>query len=443
MIDSKKLNSTEQIFEVLNRVACSSNVVLISRIKGPQTEEILRQAFLLVQYRHSRLNYRIVGFLDSLHFETEGLAKIPFRVVYKPHSDQWQEVVLEELNEKIDSSKSLIRSVFLRPGNDRNISYLITTLHHGITDVSSNIRLHQDLLTYCQKIASGEPIDNASSLPILPSLEALLPETIKGFRGKMKGLLFLLQSGLKQLWYRPKTLGFETCLPFELRRTGLVHRELNEEFTQKLVNSCRNEKATIQGALCAAMMLTAARKIRAGKIKDISVSCCSTVDVRKLLEPVVRKEQMAMLSSFLASYHTIKTDTSFWELARDVKQQLESGLLRGTPLSQLLMASRKMIDNFLSNPNLSAWTVTIGNARADIPRVYGSFELEEINLAMASAAYGGVFYAGIVNFAGKIFLNFFFSDPSISRETMENLANSVVSYLVDACQKEIVPGLSL
>lgn len=53
--------------------------------------------------------------------------------------------------------------------------------------------------------------------------------------------------------------------------------------------------------------------------------------------------------------------------------------------------------------------------------------LEEISFVPALAAFGGVFAAAVSTFQGKMLLNFMFSEPSISQETIEELANNVIS----------------
>ncbi len=448
MINNRQLVPMEQAMEILNRRAGSYNVVTASRIKGPLREELVRQALDLVQRRHPRLNSRIVGALDNLRFETEGTQKIPLRVVNKLHNDQWQEVVVEEMNEKIDSSKVLLRAVLVHIESEDSTSYLLTTIHHAITDGLSGIRLHSELLTYCKSLASGERISQISTLPALPPVEELMPESMKGFRGRLNGILFLLRLTLKQLWNRPKTLGFEKCVPIELRRCGMIHRQLDEKLTQQLVELCRQEKTTVQGALCAAMLLAAARRITAVQKTDVCfLSCESYVDLRRRLKPVVSDQNMGVLASFLTSfhtirtnatntaYHTLQTNTSFWELARDVTQQMKVGFERGDIFSTVLMF-KKIIESVLAQPNEVPLTVAVTNAgRVNIPKNYGLFQLEEISYYPAQAALGGVFTAAVATFEGKMLLNFIFSEPSISRETMESLVDSVMSYIVDVCDR--------
>lgn len=435
MTNTRKLVPVEQAVELLNRRAASYNVVTISRIKGYLGEEILRQALDLVQARHPRLNSHIVGSLDNLQFETEGTQKIPLRVVNTFHREQWQDVVHEEMNEKLDSSNVLLRTTLVRMTSETNTSYLLTTVHHAITDALSSIQLHAEILTYCQSLASGKERIEVPTLPALPPIEELLPESMKGFRGTLNSMGFLLRLMVQQLWNPPKTLGFEKYVPIELRRCGMIHRQLDEALTQKFVNCCRTEKTTVQGALCAAMLLAAASKITAVDQTDVRLSCQSFVDLRQRLNPVVSNQDMGLLASFVSSFHTLRKTTSFWELAQEVKHQLNAGLKRSDIFIPILLF-KTMIESLLTRPNQVPVTVALTNAgRVNIPAVYGSLELEEISFVPAQAVFGGVFGAAVATFEGKMLLNFVFSEPSISRETMEFLADSVMSCIGEVCNQ--------
>ena len=432
MTDNRKLASSEQAMEILNCRATSFQVVTISRITGQLSEEILRQALDLIQCRHPRLNSRIVGELDSLRFES-GAIKIPLRVVNNLHKEQWQEIVLEEMNQKIQSHKGLARAVLVGCESENNVSYLMTTLHHAISDGLSCIRLHSEILTYCQKIASGEPIGEVDRLRLLPPIQQLLPKSIQGFPGVMNGIFTLLRLKFQQIWHRPETLGFEKYVPTESRRASFVHRQLEEELTQQLINLCRNEKTSVQGALCAALMLAVARKITGNKRTDVHLSCRSYVSLRKRLQPEVSDENLGLLASSVTSFHALKRNTSFWDLARDVKQQLEASL-EGNDIFSIVLMFRKIVESFLNHPNQAPASVAITNiGRANIPQVYGQFKLEEISFVPAQAAFGGIVSAAVSTFQGKMLLNFMFSEPSISQHTMEEVANNAISCLVDAC----------
>lgn len=197
MTHNRKLASNEQSMEILNRCASSFNVMTTSRIQGYLSKEIVSQALELLQSRHPRLNSRIVGTLDNLHFEA-GTEKIPLRVVYQQHNQQCLEIILEELNEPIESDKGLARAVLISlPGE--NINYLLTILHHAIADGLSTVQLHSEILTYCSKIVAGDTDIKISRLHSLPNIKELLPKSMQGKLGVVKSFLSLLRLKLKLL----------------------------------------------------------------------------------------------------------------------------------------------------------------------------------------------------------------------------------------------------
>ncbi len=432
MKNDRELDSNEQALEILNRCANSLHVVTTSRIAGQLTAEILRPALNLLQKRHPRLSSRIVGSLNSLRFE-DGAVSIPLRVVKKNYSFQWQEVVLEELNQKIASYQGLARAVLVRFECENNLNYLIITLHHAISDGLSSVQLHSEILTYCQKIACSEPISKVVSLPPIPPIQQLLPKPLQGWQGLISGVFSLLQLKFQQVWYRPETLGFEKYVPIDSRRSSMIHRQLGEKITERLVNCCRQEKTTVQAALCTAMMLVVAKKITDEKKLNVRLSCQSFVSLRQRLQPIIGNENLGMLASSIISYHTIGENSSFWNLARDVKQQIEASL-ECNDIFSIMLILRKIVEFSLAHPKEIPVSVALSNiGRVNIPQVYGSFKLEEINFASAAAVTGGALLATVSTFAGKMFLNFIFSEPSISQKTMEQMANNTVICLVDAC----------
>ena len=431
MLYDRKLSPLEQVIEIVNRRAGAYNIVTICRINGLLSEEVIRQALELLQARHPRLNSRIVNKLNGLHFET-GYIQIPLRVVTKLHPQQWQEVVWQELNQKIESHKSLMRVVLVHLNNEKNVNYLITTIHHAIADGLSCIQLHSELLRYCQKIISFEPIE-VVSLPALPPLKKLLPDSMRGWKGVVNIFLTICRHVLKEIRYRPQTLKFEKFAPIESRRTGIVHRKLNEAQTTKLLNVCRKNKTTVHAALCAAMLFAAGKKITAGKKTNVNLSCWSSINLRNRLKPKVSDEHLGVLVSGDISCHNLRTNTSFWDLARNRKQQMEASI-EGDQVFCSALLIELLTDFLLTYPRQMFATVGVTNVgRVNIPSDYGVFELEEISFVPALGAFGGLCVAA-VTFEEKMVLNFMFSEPAISQETAEILADHVLACIVEACK---------
>ncbi len=356
------------------------------------------------------------------------------RVVRQSKTEQWQEVVDEEMNKGIDSSKGLLRVVLVHLLGKEHITYLITTIHHAIADGLSSIQLHSEILTCCQKIVSGEPINPVNSLTPLPPIEELMPEWTKGFRGRINSIIFLLKISLLHIWNRPKTLGFERYVSIPKRHCNIIHRQLDQDLTQKLVNHCRQENTTVHSALCAVLMFTVGRKIIIkGNRKNVRVNCLSYFDLRRHLKPQISDEDMAVLASSTMGFYTIDKNRSFWELAREVKQKLEVSKKSGD-LFKMILIAKHLIEFCFIYPRQVAATVSVSNVgKINIPKHYGEFELEEISFASSNNLYGGIFVIHASTFQGKMLLNFVFSQPSISRDNMEILVNNVMSYILDIC----------
>lgn len=419
--------------EMLNSHAKTWNLVTISRIKKHLNEEDLKQALEIIQYRHPSLNSRIIHSPKGLYFQSDETPKIALRVVKKLDNDQWTEVVNEEFNQEINSSRGLLRVVLVHILSDEQICYLITTVHHAVADGLSSIHLHSEILTYCQKIASGELVNQINSLSPLPPIEELLPEWTKGFRGKISSSLLLLRIAFQKIWYCPQSLSCEDYAPISKRRSNIIHRQLDPELTQKFVNLCRQENATVHSALCAVLMFTVARKIIKGNSNKIPVSCLSYIDLRRRLEPAISEEHMTVLAASMIGFHTIKTNTSFWELARQVKQKLEVGIKHGDIFKMILIV-KQLIDFCFISPKEVVATVSVSNSgKVKIPKTYGEFELEEISFAGSHALYANVFIIHTSTFREKMLLNFVYSQPSISRHTMEELVNNVMSCIFELC----------
>lgn len=423
----RALTPIEQAMEVLNRQAGSFNVVTTSRIRRSLSPETVQSALNLVQYRHPYLSYRIMGELNDLYFDASELPKIPLRLVNHHYQEHWQEVVREELNEQIESDRGLIRAIIVKTATEDNSCYLITTVHHAICDGLSCIQLHLEILKHCQKIASGEPVAVGDRLSALPPINALLPHSMQGFQATWKSIFFILRSRFQISWHRPKMLEIEKGIPLQSRHCGMVHRTIEGAIAQQFLTRCKQESVTIQSALCAAMLLASTGRITANPDKAVQVSCQSFVDLRRRLAPTVSEENLGMLASAVQTFHRVKLNNSLWQLARDVKQNLNAGLKRDDIFCISLMF-RKIIEIFLNFPDWAPATVAVTNVgRIHIPDELP--ELEEISFAVGQRAYGGIFAVAASTVREKMLLNFMFSEPSISHQVAQSLADDAVAWI--------------
>ncbi|MBO1071878.1 MAG: alcohol acetyltransferase [Dolichospermum sp. DEX189] len=439
MAINRKLGQLEETMEILNQRAKTWNVVTISRIRGNIQETVLRQSLNIIQYRHPALNSHIINSRNSYYYQSKGTGKLPLQVVNIRESQEWEAIVNAEMNQVIDSSKYLLRVVLVKILNQQNINYLITTTHHAITDGLSSVQLHSEILTYCQKITEGKSLPIVTTLEPLPPIEKLLPTWTNSFKSKLGRVALLLNIALQKYWNQPKALRVEKYVPISQRRCEIIHRQLSEESTRQFIQQCRQENTTVQSALCAALMLTVSKQLAKNHEDNIPVSCLSYLDLRRRLQPEISTENMTVLAASLMKFYRITNNTSFWELARKVKHNLNEKIHQGE-IFQMIYLAKYLINFSLLFPNQVSPTVSVSNlGKVNIPHTYGELELEEISFVGSHALYAGMFIVHAATFQEKMTLNFVFSQPSLNQQTMERLVDHCIDSIMKVSSRYLIP----
>ena len=439
MAINRKLGQIEETMEILNQRAKTWNVVTISRIRGNIQETVLRQSLNIIQYRHPALNSHIINSRNSYYYQSKGTGKLPLQVVNIRESQEWEAIVNAEMNQVIDSSKYLLRVVLVKILNQQNINYLITTTHHAITDGLSSVQLHSEILTYCQKITEGKSLPIVTTLEPLPPIEKLLPTWTNSFKSKLGRVALLLNIALQKYWNQPKALRVEKYVPISQRRCEIIHRQLSEESTRQFIQQCRQENTTVQSALCAALMLTVSKQLTKNHEDNIPVSCLSYLDLRRRLQPEISTENMTVLAASLMKFYRITNNTSFWELARKVKRNLNEKIHQGE-IFQMIYLAKYLINFSLLFPNQVSPTVSVSNlGKVNIPHTYGELELEEISFVGSHALYAGMFIVHAATFQEKMTLNFVFSQPSLNQQTMERLVDHCIDSIMKVSSRYLIP----
>ena len=316
MTNDRPLVDLEKALELLQRETNSLHVVVVGKIKGFLDPEVLRRSLLFVQLRHPLLNSHIVGPLDHLMFKTEGTEKIPLEVILNSEPEYWQTIFVNELNTKLENKKVLLRATLIKPTEKSTTNYLITRIHHGVIDGISAVHLYSEILSFCQKIVSENQIPEFEKLGPPPCLEKIIADyTVENNT----------ESLISELELPIDTLPFEKYVPYKQRTCGLIQKQLNASLTQQLIQHCKSEKVTVQGAICSAMMLALAKNLEP-EDKEFYFSCNHAVDMRKRLNYPIGNEQMAFLVSSLLCFHKVNQKMSFWGLARQATEEIKAKL---------------------------------------------------------------------------------------------------------------------
>jgi len=121
---------------------------------------------------------------------------------------------------------------------------------------------------------------------------------------------------------RPRALpeGSEPLTHAEPRRVRLLTWELTQEDTARLVTTSRRERTSVHGALCAAFLLAMATE--QGSRGEALLKVMSPVNLRDHLVPPGTEAFAACFTRQLTR-HRLQPTSRFWEVARDVKHQLQ------------------------------------------------------------------------------------------------------------------------
>ncbi|MDE5110669.1 MAG: condensation domain-containing protein, partial [Trichodesmium sp. St7_bin2_1] len=420
MTNDRPLVDLEKALELLQRETNSLHVVVVGKIKGFLDPEVLRRSLLFVQLRHPLLNSHIVGPLDHLMFKTEGTEKIPLEVILNSEPEYWQTIFVNELNTKLENQKVLLRATLIKPTEKSTTNYLITRIHHGVIDGISAVHLYSEILSFCQKIVSENQIPEFEKLGPPPCLEKIIADyTVENNT----------ESLISELELPIDTLPFEKYVPFKQRTCGLIQKQLNASLTQQLIQRCKSEKVTVQGAICSAMMLALAKYLEP-EDKEFYFSCYDAVDMRRRLNYPIGNEQMTFLVSSLVCFHTVNQKMSFWDLAKQATEEIQAKL-KTPEIYHRILAFGEGVNIILENPEKTISSVFVSNiGKVKISSNYGQFELEEISFGASNKMFGSTFTVFVSTFQDQATFNFVYTQPLVSQTVIEKLIKDSMEYLV-------------
>jgi hypothetical protein len=235
-----------------------------------------------------------------------------------------------------------------------SVSELIVLVHHSVGDALAVVFLIRDLLEDLGGAPTPKP------LPPRPPMEELL--------------------GLPRRCVPSPSSDGEPRRP---AGTAAVFEAWESEpgWSDQLVDRCRREGTTVQGALTAAFTLALAE--HGCLASDGMVRCLSPVSVRPLCPPV--GTDFGLYLSSAKTCHGPTTATDLWEIARTARGQLAAGLDRGRLSARVagqraLLATRPTPDAaFAAYRSTVDYHVVISDiGRVPGPRRQGALRLDAL-----------------------------------------------------------------
>ncbi|MFP2930812.1 phthiocerol/phthiodiolone dimycocerosyl transferase family protein [Pyxidicoccus sp. 3LG] len=363
----RSLGASEHLLWQLAR-ARPVNVVLCASLTGPLNAQRLRAALDFVQRRHALLSVCIrTDTKGRPRFVSEGVAPIALRWLPRQGETHWAREAEEELILPFAPGEGpLLRATLLQGTGAHEV---LLTFDHAIGDGMSGVLLVRDLLRELAWPGTGQV------LPRPAACEDLLPPGVS--RRERTPLSHPLDGVPSVAAAAGKTL-------------RLLTWGLSEEDTTRLVAMSRHERTTVHGSLCAAFLLALAEE--ADSREEVSLRVMSPVNLREYLTPP-GTEAFAPCFSRHLTRHRLQPTSHFWEVARDVKQQLQRDTEGHGKFSHLLE-----VKDFLATapdaPALRAFVrdamgseLTVTNlGRWSHEEEYGSLRLRRLHVTVSGLA---------------------------------------------------------
>jgi NRPS condensation-like uncharacterized protein len=313
------LGAMERLFWLMDQKH-PAHLTVTAEVKGFTKVQSWRDALDAVQRRHPVLSTSITrNEADQPALYQVDAAPIPLRVVDGSVQGHWELEVDREMALPFTPEQApLIRSVLIHKPQS---AVLIIIAHHAIADGMALVFLIRDLL----QVLSGGQIE---PLSFSSSAEELLSNLPKGEE--------IVQAEASQA-------GAPHAEP-ALYREGngltprVAARKLDENLTAALKERARREGTTVQGALCAALVL-AGRKTSSTWRKQ-SVRVMSPVNARAHLE--AGEACGLYLGGGMVPFQP-GDSRAFWDLARFAKKELSP-----SQTFQSLSASLRGLDGIMT-----------------------------------------------------------------------------------------------
>lgn len=441
MAISRELGFWEAMCEILHDQFCGTTTgSIVLRVRGPLDESVLRTGLEAMLRRHPLMRARLLvddrTGASSLHVDDEPGAPA-LRVVTRTDDTHWERVNEDELSVTFSTGQHYLWRAVLVRDEGGALSEIILVFHHMIADGLSGVYVARDLLSVCAEIASGSSGGGLPSLPMLPSVDRLMPNAPSGMKYLARALLQVAVDA------KPDPIPFQGHAPIEARRTKMIYLALTEDKLSQLAKGCRREKTTIGAALNAALLLAATDVF--GMPTPAKADCHAAVSIRDFCEPKIGPDQCGCLVSTVITKHKILPGQEFWPLARECREQLKAGIDRQNfqPKSyrkSILARSLKLLLSQSERRRQFALGYMVSNVgRVDIPQQYGPFHVEEVYIG--SARHAGDFALGltVLSAFGKMYCALAYEAPLVKESSARAIADKIVRILDEATRSSVVP----
>ncbi|WP_307822020.1 FAD-dependent monooxygenase [Streptomyces coffeae] len=442
----RNLSPLERWYWIADRTS-PLNGVIRTRVHGHLELPLLRRALDILQSRHPLLRTAISDKEgETPAFRPVGGRPIPLRHLQVPAADpgadtRWEREVDEhELAEGVDwHTGPLLRAlVITHEGAERaeDVHDLLLTATHCIADGMTGLSLLREWIEIAAQLSTGEE-PSAMSRRALPAAEDLLPRHHRGEAGAA-GLTALMERDEEEAHrLRPRRVAPSRSVPFDRRRTRMVHRFLAAGELELLVDACKRQEVTVHGALAAAMVTAVAQE--AGTPEPAHFSIGSPLDFRAELDPAVSYDEAGTYAATLPSRVLYRPGMPLWPMARAISRDLADRRKREEHLSLVNLLDRAgprtLADSeafMRSMDEQGPLNLCLSNlGRSGFPDRVGPWRVSDTQL-VAGISVTGAIVATALTAHGQLAWNFSYIEGIVPAPRAHHIADASLRTLLSA-----------
>ncbi|MBV1919628.1 MAG: hypothetical protein KUG73_03030 [Pseudomonadales bacterium] len=409
------------------------NVCCITQIEGNLDKERLLSALSYVVLSNPILN--VTTQLTNKknkpirEFVIDNNATLPFVEKSLQSEEDLYQLMSQEIQTLTPIDKKMWRLTLASLANEYNTFYLVATFDHTIIDGQSTNKFIEMLLdAYKHSLSSST--HHAISLPA---------EHFIHYKVTLSNILRFISHEVNKLVRTLTPLKFNKTQVYSKRNTKLLNISFTTEQTEKLILTSRFNNTTLQGAIVSALLFSRAKHANLAN-KKYRFCNASPVNLRK--QAGINDSLIGAYSSSVETIHDIENQTSFWSLAKEIKQKIVNEIDHNSHLSAVIIL--EYLQNLLSdNLRMSILdgkqmgrlcSTTVSNfGKIDFRETYGNITVSNYNAAVSQHGFGACFTILPMTFNGSLrfFLHY------ISPLTTEEQANEMRCNIIDVIQRAL------
>ncbi|MGE5342737.1 MAG: phthiocerol/phthiodiolone dimycocerosyl transferase family protein [Candidatus Omnitrophota bacterium] len=435
---NRPLSPLEHVVWLVDQ-AIQQNFVMVAHLayeagKFTNLETVLRETVDVLQEKYPPLKCKITGG-ESPAFGSEQIPKIPITRIDRKHSHHWVQIVEKEMIEPLPWAFGPLVRIHALLSKKKNKCDLLVTFCHIIADATSGVIFFQDLLTILGKRLKGVTVEKDAPHFPLPSPDHLLRNNLK----------FETESLEDIPPNEPAEFRGDKDVPPDKRITRVIQRILSPSVSQKLVDRCKQEKTSVHGALCAALLQVMVKMIRESheeyrKKGPLRIGCLTPINMRDSFTQNVD----ACMGDFISQaihYQPIDENASLWEEAQKVKESLQREIRAGNDIKGIQNAG-ECLESYQSSFHLarklnqaSAPVLVTNLGKLTLREQFDNLKLDSLHFTVGvNADSKNGFGMAVTTFRGRLAINFLYADPFISSQRANQIVKNIMKRLTDALQ---------